>query len=39
VQGSTRPTIGFHRGGKINENAFKALVRAAVILNRSRAKH
>ncbi|MGA8724566.1 MAG: DUF1801 domain-containing protein [Acidimicrobiales bacterium] len=36
--GNTRRAIDFHEGEKINERAFKTLVRAAVALNQSRAK-
>lgn len=36
--GNTRRAIDFHEGEKINEKAFKALVRAAVTLNESNAK-
>jgi hypothetical protein len=35
--GSTRRAIDFHEGEKINERALKALVRAAVTLNKSKA--
>jgi hypothetical protein len=38
LDGNTRRAIDFHEGEKINENALKALVRAAVALNRSK-KH
>ena len=38
LQGNTRRAIDFHEGEKINEKAFKALVRAAVTLNESKAK-
>jgi hypothetical protein len=34
LEGSTRRAIDFHEGGKINEAALKALVRAAVALNK-----
>src|SRR5215831_11762146 len=37
--GSTRRAIDFHEGGKINEKALKALVRAAVALNKSTARN
>ena len=36
--GNTRRAIDFHEGEKINERAFKTLVRAAVALNQFRAK-
>jgi len=36
--GSTRRAIDFHEGGKIDEKALKTLVRAAVALNKSRAR-
>jgi hypothetical protein len=35
--GNTRRAIDFHEGEKINEKAFKTLVRAAVTLNKSKA--
>jgi hypothetical protein len=38
LEGNTRRAIDFHEGYKINEKALKTLVRAAVTLNRSRAK-
>ncbi len=38
LEGNTRRAIDFHEGEKINEKAFKALVRAAVTLNESRVK-
>jgi hypothetical protein len=38
LDGNTRRAIDFHEGEKINEDALKTLVRAAVILNRSKAK-
>src|ERR1041385_1216642 len=38
LEGNTRRAIDFHEGDKINETALKALVRAAVTLNRSKAK-
>src|SRR6516165_6058459 len=37
LQGNTRRAIDFHEGEKIDEKAFKALVRAAVTLNESKA--
>jgi hypothetical protein len=38
LDGNTRRAIDFHEGDKIDEKALKALVRAAVSLNTSRAK-
>jgi len=38
LEGNTRRAIDFHEGEKIDEKAFKALVRAAVTLNASKAK-
>jgi hypothetical protein len=38
LDGNTRRAIDFHEGEKINEKALKALVRAAVTLNESKAK-
>ena len=38
LEGNTRRAIDFHEGEKINEKAFKVLVRAAVTLNKSKAK-
>jgi hypothetical protein len=38
LEGSTRRAIDFHEGEKVNEKALKALVRAAVTLNESKAK-
>jgi hypothetical protein len=38
LEGNTRRAIDFHEGEKIDEEALKALVRAAVSLNRSKAK-
>jgi hypothetical protein len=37
LEGSTRRAIDFHEGEKINEEALKTLVRAAVTLNKSKA--
>ena len=37
-EGNTRRAIDFHEGEKIDEKALKALVRAAVTLNQSRAR-
>jgi len=38
LEGNTRRAIDFHEGEKINEKALKTLVRAAVTLNRAKAK-
>ena len=38
LDGGTRRAIDFHEGDKIDEKALKALVRAAVALNKSKAK-
>jgi hypothetical protein len=38
LDGNTRRAIDFHEGETINAKAFKALVRAAVALNSSKAK-
>jgi hypothetical protein len=38
LEGSTRRAIDFHEGDKIDETALKALVRAAVALNKSKAR-
>ena len=35
LEGKTRRAIDFHEGGKINEKAFKTLIRAAASLNKS----
>jgi hypothetical protein len=37
LEGNTRRAIDFHEGDKINEKAFKAIIRAAVALNTSSA--
>jgi hypothetical protein len=37
LEGNTRRAIDFHEGEKIDEEALKALVRAAVALNKSKA--
>jgi hypothetical protein len=37
LDGNTRRAIDFHEGEKVDEQAFKTLVRAAVTLNKSRA--
>jgi hypothetical protein len=38
LEGNTRRAIDFHEGDDIDEEALKALVRAGVTLNRSRAQ-
>jgi hypothetical protein len=38
LEGNTRRAIDFHEGEKINEEALKTLIRAAVTLNKSRAQ-
>jgi hypothetical protein len=38
LEGNTRRAIDFHEGDKVDEKAFKALIRAAAALNRSKAK-
>jgi hypothetical protein len=38
LEGNVRRAIDFHEGEKVNEKALKALVRAAVTLNQSKAK-
>ncbi|HMK62970.1 MAG TPA: DUF1801 domain-containing protein [Acidimicrobiales bacterium] len=38
LEGSLRRAIDFHEGDKIDEKAFKALIRAAVALNMSKAR-
>ena len=38
LEGNTRRAIDFHEGEELDEEALKALVRAAVNLNRSRAR-
>ena len=38
LEGNTRRAIDFHEGEKINEEALKTLVRAAVSLNKSKAR-
>ena len=38
LDGNTRRAIDFHEGEKINEAALKTLIRAAVTLNKSKAK-
>jgi len=39
LEGNTRRAIDFHEGEKINERALKTLVRAAVTLNKSKARN
>jgi hypothetical protein len=34
LEGNTRRAIDFHEGEKLNEKALKALIRAAVVLNK-----
>ncbi len=38
LEGNTRRAIDFHEGEQVDEKALKALVRAAVALNQSKAK-
>jgi hypothetical protein len=38
LEGNTRRAIDFHEDDKINEEALKTLIRAAVTLNKSKAK-
>ena len=38
LEGNTRRAIDFSEGDKINEKALKALIRAAITLNTSKAK-
>ena len=38
LEGNARRAIDFHEGDKIDEKAFKALIRAAVALNTSKTK-
>ena len=38
LEGNMRRAIDFHEGDKLNEKAFKALIRAAVALNKSKKK-
>ena len=38
LDGNVRRAIDFHEGEKLNERALKALIRAAVTLNKSKAK-
>ena len=39
LEGNTRRAIDFHEGEAIDEAALKALIRAAVTLNKSKARH
>ena len=39
LEGNTRRAIDFHEGDAIDEEALKALIRAAVTLNTSKAQH
>jgi hypothetical protein len=38
LEGNTRRAIDFHEGGKVDEKALKALIRAAVAVNKSKAR-
>jgi hypothetical protein len=38
LDGNVRRAIDLHEGDKLNENAFKTLIRAAAALNRSSAR-
>lgn len=38
LEGNTRRAIDFHEGDQLNEDAFKALIRAAAALNRGSAR-
>jgi hypothetical protein len=38
LEGNTRRAIDLHEGDKLNDTAFKTLIRAAVALNRSKAR-
>ena len=38
LEGNIRRAIDFHEGGKIDEKALKALIRAAVEYNRNKSK-
>jgi hypothetical protein len=38
LEGNTRRAIDFHEGDKVDEKALKALIRAAVTLNKSKAQ-
>jgi hypothetical protein len=39
LEGNVRRAIDFHEGERVNEKAFKALIRAAVTLNASKTKN
>ena len=39
LEGNTRRAIDFHEGDKIDEGALKTLIRAAVTLNKSKARN
>jgi hypothetical protein len=39
LEGNVRRAIDFHEGDTVNKTAFKALIRAAVALNRSKGKN
>jgi hypothetical protein len=39
LEGNVRRAIDFHEGEKVDQKAFKALIHAAVSLNRSKAKN
>jgi hypothetical protein len=38
LEGNTRRAIDLHEGDEINEDAFKKLIRAAAVLNKSSAR-
>ncbi len=38
LEGNTRRAIDFHEGDKVDEKAFKALIRGAVAVNKSKGK-
>jgi hypothetical protein len=38
LEGNTRRAIDIHEGDKVNEKAFKTLIRAAVVLNSAKAR-
>lgn len=38
LEGNARRAIDFHEGDKVDEGAFRALIRAAVALNKSKAR-
>ena len=38
LEGNTRRAIDLHEDDEINETAFKALIRAAIVLNKSKAR-